>query len=160
MKHLLEQMILTELTKNARISYRELAKKLKVSTGTISAKISELERNRTILGYSAVLDHEKIGYGLTVVTEITVSRGKLVEMEKYVARNPHVLAVYDVTGQTDAIIISKFRTRKELSEFTKALLAVPYIERTNSHFVLNIVKEDFRMARQASIAPGRGNRKK
>ncbi|MBI5209686.1 MAG: Lrp/AsnC family transcriptional regulator [Elusimicrobia bacterium] len=141
----LEQMLLKELTRDARASYRELAKKLGVSTGTVIAKTRELEKRGVIRGYSAVLDHEKMGYGLAVVMEITVSKGKLVEMEKNIACQPNVLAVYDVTGQTDAVVVAKFRSREELSRFTKSMLALPFVERTNTHFVLSTVKEDFRL---------------
>ena len=35
--------------------------------------------------------------------------------------------------------------REELSGFTKRLLALPYVERTNTHVVLTTVKEDFRI---------------
>jgi len=55
------------------------------------------------------------------------------------------LAVYDVTGLTDAMVIAKFKSREELSKFTKALLAMPFVERTNTHIVLTTVKEDFRL---------------
>lgn len=140
-----ERMLLKELVADCRASYRELAKKLGVSTGTVIAKVRELEESGVIRGYSAVLDHEKAGYGLTVVMEITVSKGKLVEMEKHIASRPNVLAVYDVTGQTDAVVIAKFKSREELSRFTKSMLALPFVERTNTHFVLSIVKEDFRL---------------
>ena len=57
----------------------------------------------------------------------------------------HVFGVYDVTGEIDAVIIAKFRSVAELSSFTKRLLANPYVERTNTHVVLNVIKEDFRM---------------
>jgi DNA-binding Lrp family transcriptional regulator len=46
---------------------------------------------------------------------------------------------------TDAIVIAKFKSREELSKFTKTLLAMPFIERTNTHMVLTTVKEDFRL---------------
>jgi DNA-binding Lrp family transcriptional regulator len=91
------------------------------------------------------LDHEKIGYELTVVTEITVSKGRLVEMENAIAKMPGVCGVYDVTGLTDAVIIGKFKSREDLGKFTKQLLALPYIERTNTHVVLTTVKENFRL---------------
>jgi hypothetical protein len=42
------------------------------------------------------------------------------------------------------IIIAKFKNRKELSNFVKKDLSMPYIERTNTHVVLLTVKEDFR----------------
>jgi len=43
------------------------------------------------------------------------------------------------------MVIAKFRNRKELSDFTKSLLSMPFIERTNTHVVLTTVKEDFRL---------------
>jgi len=42
-------------------------------------------------------------------------------------------------------VIAKFRGRRDLSDFTKKLLAMPYVERTNTHVVLTTMKEDFRM---------------
>ena len=74
-----------------------------------------------------------------------MAKGKLLELEREVAKLPQVLAVYDVTGLTDAMVIAKFKSREELSKFTKTLLAMPFIERTNTHIVLTTVKEDFRL---------------
>ena len=137
--------ILRSLLEDARLSSRQTARKVGVSVGTVLARIKKMEQDGVIKGYSAVLDHEKLGYELTVVTEITVSKGKLLEMEKQIGRIPNVCAVYDVTGSTDAIAIAKFRNRKELSDFTKGLLAMPFVERTNTHVVLATVKEDHRL---------------
>jgi len=137
--------ILQGLLEDARFSSRQIAKKVGVSVGTVLARIKKMERDGIIKSYSALLDHEKLGYQLTVVTEITVSKGKLVETEKETAKIPNVCSVYDVTGLTDAVIIAKFKGREELGQFTKRLLALPYIERTNTHVVLSTVKEDFRL---------------
>jgi DNA-binding Lrp family transcriptional regulator len=137
--------ILQGLLEDARFSSRQIAKKVGVSVGTVLARIKRMEREGIIKGYSALLDHEKLGYELTVVTEITVSKGRLVETEKEIAKIPNVCSVYDVTGLTDAVIIAKFKERAELGQFTKRLLALPYIERTNTHVVLSTVKEDFRL---------------
>ena len=104
-----------------------------------------MEDDGLIKGYSVLLDHEKLGYQLTVVTEITVSKGRLVETENEIAKIPNVCCVYDVTGLTDAIIVAKFKSREDLGAFTKRLLALPYIERTNTHVVLTTVKENFRL---------------
>jgi len=76
---------------------------------------------------------------------LTVSKGKLLKVEREIAKMPNVCAVYDVTGLTDAMVIGKFRNRKELSDFTKSLLAMRYIERTNTHVILSTIKEDFRL---------------
>jgi DNA-binding Lrp family transcriptional regulator len=137
--------ILAALTLDARLSSRQIAKQCGVSIGTVLSRMKKMEREGIIKGYSAMLDHEKLGYELTVVSEITVSKGRLLEMENQIARLPNVCCVYDVTGLTDAVIIAKFKSREELSKFTKRLLALPYVERTNTHMVLTTVKEDYRI---------------
>ena len=137
--------ILKILTSDARLSSRQIAEQCKISVGTVLTRIKRMEKEGIIKGYAALLDHEKLGYELTVVSDITVSKGRLLEVETEIARLPNVCCVYDVTGLVDAIVIAKFKSREELSKFTKRLLALPYVERTNTHVVLTTVKEDFRL---------------
>ena len=137
--------ILKTLTANARLSSRQISKQCNMSVGTVLSRIKKMEQEGIIKGYSILPDHEKLGYELTVVTEITVSKGRLLEMENEIARFPNVCSVYDVTGLTDAIIIAKFKDREELSKFTKLLLSLPFVERANTHVVLTTIKEDFRL---------------
>jgi DNA-binding Lrp family transcriptional regulator len=144
----LDTKILRNLQTDGRISFRELASNLGVSTTTVASRVSRLQAAKVIKGYSTIVDFQKLGYELTVVTEILVSKGKLLEMEQEIARVPGVVAVYDVTGEIDAIVISKCRDREELSRFTKGLLSMDFVERTNSHVVLTTVKEDLRLPLQ------------
>ena len=137
--------IVKGLLEDARFSSRQIAKNVGVSVGTVLSRIKKMENDGSIKGYSVILDHEKLGYQLTVITEITVSKGRLVETEKEIAKISNVCGVYDVTGLTDAILVAKFKSREDLGAFTKRLLALPYIERTNTHLVLTTVKENFHL---------------
>lgn len=137
--------ILKTLVSDARLSSRQISKKSGVSIGTVLSRIKKMEVMGLIRGYTAVVDHEKIGYLLTALIEITVSKGRLLEMENEIARMPNVCTVYDVTGLTDAFVIAKFKSREDLSAFAKRLLALPYVERSNTHVVLTTIKEDFRL---------------
>jgi len=141
----IDRKILYELTTDCRISYRQLAKRVKVSIGTALNRIRRLEKIGVIRGYSAIVDQERIGYQLTGIAEITVSKGKLLDMENAISKLPNTCAVYDVTGLTDAIVIAKFHNREELSRFTKLLLSMPFVDRTNTRVVLTTIKEDFRI---------------
>jgi len=139
----LDLKILRELMADSRASYRRIAKKLGVAPGTVLARIRRMEKNGVLKKYTVSVNYEKLGYSVTSVTEITVSKGKLVEVEKKLAELPGVCAVYDVTGDVDAVVVSKFRNPAELSRFTKKILSMPNVERANTHFVLTVVKEDF-----------------
>ncbi len=141
----LDMKIMRLCLADCRMSFRQMAAELKVSTSTVTARVARLERDRMIRGYSAQLDYGKLGYELTVISEVMVSKGKLLEMDKEISKLPGVCAVYDVTGEIDGIVVSKFKDREELSRFTKSLLTLPFVERSNSHVVLTTVKEDFRV---------------
>ena len=136
--------ILKKVLSDARLSYRKIAEEIGVSPPTVFTRIQKLQSNQVIRSYSAILDHEKLGYDLTAIIEVTAVKGKITEVEKHISRFPNVCAVYDITGLTDMIIVAKFRNRKDLSDFVKKDLSLPFVERTNSHIVLLTVKEDFR----------------
>jgi len=138
--------ILRSLQSDGRTSFRKVAADLRLSTTTVGTRVARLERERVIRGYATLVDFQKLGYELTVVTEFSVSKGRLLEMDREIAKLPGVCAVYDVTGEIDGIVVAKFKNREQLSHFTKGLLALPFVERTNSHVVLTTVKEDFRLA--------------
>lgn len=140
-----DRRILLELLRDCRKSYRAIARRAGISVGTVLSRIRRMEKSGVIRGYAAILDHERLGYQLTVLAEITVFKGKLVEMEQAISKLGGTCAVYDVTGLTDAVVIAKFHSREELSRFTKGLLAMPFVDRTNTHVVLTTVKEDFRL---------------
>jgi len=141
-----DKRIISEYLKDARISYREVAKRLQLAVGTVLTRTKKLENDGIIKSYSAILDYDKLGYDIIAISEITVSKGKLTDVENAIAKLSPTCAVYDVTGENDVIIVSKFKNREEMSDFTKKLLSMSNVERTNSKLVLNTVKEDFRLA--------------
>ena len=141
-----DERILKNLMVDARVSARQLALKLGMSTVTILSRIKKLEKMKIIKGYSTLIDHEKIGYSLTAVIEMVGKNDKIVDIENEISKFENVCGVYDITGSTDTIIIAKFKERNELSKFVKDLAAIPNVENTITHVVLNTTKEDFRLS--------------
>lgn len=141
-----DDRILKNLLVDARLSARQLGIKLGMSTVTILSRIKKLEREKIIKGYTAIIDHEKLGYTLTAIIEIIAKKDKIIDIEMELAKIENVCGVYDITGNTDTLVIAKFKSRNELSEFVKGLASIQNIENTITHVVLNTVKEDFRLA--------------
>ncbi len=141
----IDMMILAELLENSRRSSRDIARRLGLSVGTVATRIKRLSEDGVIRRFAVDLDLEKLGYDITVVVEVYASRGSVLKAEERIAGLQGVVAVYDVTGEYDAVIIAKFKSRSELSRFTKGLLSLESVERTNTHVVLNVIKEDFRL---------------
>jgi len=141
-----DEKILKNLLVDARQSARQLALNLGLSTVTVLSRIKKLEKEKLIQGYTAIIDHEKIGYSLTAIIEIIAKNDKVMDIENEIAKFENVCGVYDITGSTDTIIIAKFKERKELSKFVKELATIPNVENTITHVVLNTAKEDFRLS--------------
>lgn len=141
-----DQKILRNLLVDARQSARQLALNLGMSTVTVLSRIKKMEKEKIIHGYTAIIDHEKIGYTLTAIIEIMAKNDKIVDIEKELSKFENVCGVYDITGSTDTIIIAKFKERNELSKFVKGLASIPNVENTITHVVLNTAKEDFRLS--------------
>jgi len=140
-----DERILKNLMVDARLSARQLALKLGISTVTVLSRIKKLEREKIIKGYTALIDHEKLGYNLTAIIEIIAKKDKIIDMEVEISKIENVCGVYDITGNTDTLVIAKFKSRNELSEFVKGLASIQNIENTITHVVLNTTKEDFRL---------------
>ena len=102
-----------------------------------------MESDGIIRGYSALVDPSRTGFDMTVIIGIQISRGKLMEVQKRIAADGHISAVYDVTGEWDSIIIARFASRNDLNAFIKKILTTEYIERTLTQVVLNTVKETY-----------------
>lgn len=135
--------VLKEFLRDARQSFREVARKTGFSSGTVASRIKELEEQGIIKKYTVQLDYEKLGYELTAVTEVIVSEGMMMEVGEKIAGISQAVNVYNVTGDSDIMIVGKFKTRQQLSDFTKGLTKMANVVRTKTHVVLNTLKEDY-----------------
>lgn len=141
----IDRRILQVLNKNARQSFREVAKEVGLSVTAVIHKIKKLEAAGAIKGYIPVLNPESFGYNLMAVIALRIFKGKLLETQRLIAREPQVMAVYDITGEWDSLVIGHFRTRDDLNNFIKKVLSLRYVDRTVTHLVLNVVKDEKRL---------------
>ncbi len=142
----LDKKIVRVLNANARKSFREIAKDVGTSVTAVINTVKKLETAGAIKGYVPVINPEYFGLHLIAIVAVRISKGKLLETQRKISLDPRVAAVYDVTGDWDSFIIGYFRDREDLNRFIKKLLALPNIDRTVTHIVLNVVKEERRVS--------------
>lgn len=134
-------LLLNLLMENSHISSRELAKRSGFSIATVLQRVKKLQGEKIIKKYTLDLDYEKLGYDVQALISMRISRGKLFEVEKKIAHHPNVFAVYDTTGDFDALVNVKFKTRKALDSFLKKIQTYDFVERTETKLILNTIKE-------------------
>ncbi|MHA1796241.1 MAG: Lrp/AsnC family transcriptional regulator, partial [Promethearchaeota archaeon] len=108
-----DAQILSILDEDSRLGYTQIAKILKKSHITIKKRLEELERRQIIKKYTIDIDYEKIGYDIVAIIEVSIAKGKLLEVQREIASHPNVFGVYDITGDYDSIIMVRFKSRKE-----------------------------------------------
>lgn len=129
------------LKDNARLSIRELAKRVGRSPSVVYSRIKRLERTGVIRGYTALIDYRSLGYEVCALTLLQVEGEHITDVEKLLAKEPNVRAVFDITGEYDVAILTVFGSVSELDAFIKRILKVPYIKRSVTNLVLRVVKD-------------------
>lgn len=137
-----DRNLLNILLDGSKQSLRKMAKAAGISAATAMSRIKRLEQEKYIKKYSVVLDYDQLGYDVDVLIDVKISKGKLFELEKKLALSKNVFAVYDCTGEFDAVILARFKNRKSMDTFLKEIQKYDFIERTNTRLILNTIKEE------------------
>jgi Lrp/AsnC family leucine-responsive transcriptional regulator len=91
--------ILRELQENARLSFSELGRRLKLSTPAVAERVRRMEEAGIIKGYRAEVDTEKLGLPITAFVRLNVvSRAVNVKVIALAEDSPEVLECHRLTG--------------------------------------------------------------
>jgi DNA-binding Lrp family transcriptional regulator len=141
----LDLQIIKLLQEDCRLSFNKIARKLGISVGTAFNHVKNLEKKGILRGYTVIVDSVKLGYSLTALILIQAEGSYLTHVENEIAKTANAIAVYDITGDYDAAVITKFKDRASLNAYVKNLLALPHIKRTVTNVALNVIKEDLEL---------------
>ena len=138
--------ILKIINDDVKTSYRNISTKLGISVGTVHNRLEKMISIGVITKFAPILNHESLGYKLTSIIGVKIKGNKVESWERKIAEIKNVVGIYDVTGEYDAFLITKFKNLDELDGFIKNMQKEPVIERTYTQTVLNVVKEDMNSA--------------
>jgi len=132
--------IIKILQENAKTSYRVIQDKLNISIGTIHNRISKLEENKIIEGYTLKLNNEKLGYKLTFLIRINIDGKHTQEILDEISSKSEVCSVFHTTGEQSAALICRFKEAQDVHNFIRELNEKEFITKTNSNMVLKEYK--------------------
>ncbi len=139
-----DKKILMQLQGNGRMPIVELAKATHMSESTCLRRTKALEESGVIKGYSAILDAEAAGFGVTAFIQVSINQNEEAAFDNFkttVCEHPLVLECYSLSGQYDHLMKVVARTNKELSHFIlKTLRTFPEVKDAQTLFVLQEVK--------------------
>lgn len=110
--------ILDELSRNSRISMKELGEKIHLSGPAASARVEKLEKNNIIEGYTININQLKMGYYVHALINIfTKSTYHQPYLSFLKTQEEYVLNNYKISGDSCYILECKFPSNKELDKF-------------------------------------------
>ena len=139
--------ILRCLQDDAKMTTRQIAAKVNLSTTPVFERIRRLENEGFIKKYTAVLDPDKMGRGLMVFCSV-----KLKQMNRDIAKDfvsvirniPEVAACYNVAGEFDYILTIYAPDMKYYNDFIINVLGtVESIGSILSTFVMKEIKQGY-----------------
>ena len=138
--------LLKLLEKNALLSARELALMCEKEEGDIKKMIDEYEKDGDVLGYTTVIDWDKIdSEHVNALIELKVipqrDRGYDAIAEK-IYNYPEVDSLYLMSGGYDLAVLLHGKTMREVAVFVAQKLAtLEAVTSTATHFVLRKYKD-------------------
>ncbi len=118
----IDRKILELLSRNSRISVREISKIVDSSPPTVSRRIRRLEERGIIKGYVSIIEDEELGYDCRALLLIKVSGGadpeRIIDEMK---NNERICNLYTTVGNYDIISTATCPQLDGLSEFIDGL---------------------------------------
>ncbi|WP_378188268.1 Lrp/AsnC family transcriptional regulator [Aquimarina sp. W85] len=139
-----DKAILILLQKNGKITIKEIAERLNLTTTPIFERVKKLEREGFITSYKAIVDRKKVNLQLIVFCNITLNLHQtdfLKKFEKDIQQFPEVVECYHVAGMFDYLVKIYARNMEEYQYFlSNKLASLENISKVQSSFVMTEVK--------------------
>lgn len=111
--------ILKELQINAKISFKQLAKKVNLSPTAVIERVKHMEEDGVITGYTAIVNPRKVGYHLSALISMQTSYGNPDDIvHQDLSAVPEVISCWSITGTSDFLL----EIQVPSLEFLEALL--------------------------------------
>ena len=137
--------ILALLQQNARVSVKEIADKVHLSTTPVHERIKRLENNGVIKQYAALVDFTKVKKGLMVICYVSLkqhSKNAGLKFIKQINELQEVIECYNISGEFDFMLKVVAENMDAYYDFhVNKLSQGENIGNVQSVFVMGIIKQ-------------------
>jgi Lrp/AsnC family transcriptional regulator, leucine-responsive regulatory protein len=139
----IDREIVRILQENARTSNAEIARHLGMAPSAILERIRKLEERGVIRGYSALIDPEAMGLGVTAFVFVRSSeRGGALTTSAQLADLPEVQEIHHVAGEDCFLLKVRLPSTRALGTLLSEKFGrIESIVSTRSTIVMDTVKE-------------------
>ena len=141
----IDKKILNKLQENGKTTNSKLSKMVGISAPATLERVKRLEAAGIISKFTILVDHEKLGYLITGIVNLSLNLSQLTSVEdikeKFAALD-EVVECYQISGENDFILKVISKNIKTYGEFmNQKLTKIDGIRFIKSSFVIDTVKE-------------------
>ncbi len=112
----MDKEILRTLARNSRISLKELAGSVGLTSPSTGERLRRLEERGQIAGYTINVDPKKLGYTIVAMVRINPLPGKLRVVERMIIETPGIIECDKVTGEDCFFVRLCLRSLDDMDE--------------------------------------------
>jgi len=132
-----DREIIALLRADARRTFADIAERVSISAPAVKRRVDRLQREGLILGYTAIVDHRRIGLPLQGFVELRFDgRAKVDDITAVAAGIAEVEALYTTAGDPDAVVLLRARDVDDLKRVIDALRRSRHVTGTKTLMIL------------------------
>jgi Lrp/AsnC family transcriptional regulator for asnA, asnC and gidA len=136
----IDSNIIKILQENAKTSYRDIQDRLGISIGTIHNRITKLEQNQIIEGYTVKLNNQKLGYKFTFLIRLQIDGKYTEDILDDLTKKKEVCSIFHTTGEQSAALVCRFKEPEDVHDFIREINKKEHVLKTISNMVLKEYK--------------------
>jgi Lrp/AsnC family transcriptional regulator, leucine-responsive regulatory protein len=140
-----DNAILALLQQNARITVKEIADKIHLSTTPVHERIKRMEATGVIKQYATLVDPNKVNKSLIAICYVRInehSKTAGIKFIKAINAMPEVLECYTISGEFDFMLKVVTKDMNTYHDFhVNKLSSVDNIGHVQSTFVMGVIKQ-------------------
>ena len=134
----LDRRIVAAMRADGRLSMRALAGDLHISRANAYARVDRLERAGVITGYSAIINPQKYGYGLSAYVFLNIAQQSWKKVRNQVLSIPEVDHAALVSGEHDLMLLVRTRDAAALRDLVlNRLQGLPEVNSTQTVLIFD-----------------------
>ena len=137
----IDRKILSLLMDNARLSVREIGRKLGLSPAAVSKRLNKLEKNGIIKKYTVVLDEKIAEATCSLMLMIHVGRG--VDPDTYakkLSKLPEICWCIRVTGYYEILAVANCKNPSDVSKLLDKIKSINQVTEVSTSLIINKYK--------------------
>ena len=133
----LDARLVRLLNEEPRVGLLEIARRLGVARGTVSARLDKLMRRGVVTGFGPDVDPVAVGFPILAFVELDIVQGRLDEAVEQLRGVPEVLEAHATSGDRDLLCRVVAKDPEHLQEIINVMVRSEAVRRSTSHIALS-----------------------